>query len=518
MTNIAKQNAAGVAVLGNVDIVTALLDEYFVYVHPLVPIPHEPSFRAMSTRRADLHDPSFVGLVAAMLEVLTAAYPARVRIRFQNSSNRFSDAGDQSFSALDYAKHCRSMALHGLQSGFQDQRPFSTYDVMINYLLGLACMHEGNVIGSRFYLSDCQKLLTISIFGDVDDFVDAEQRRRTAWALTLTANDLQQAGYRCDALVSSVDASAETADLPSPNDDELITASGESEVPQNYVSRHWNFYTAARLHDTFANLAKLEDQAELGFIATAVVVQQYEETLAKLDMILADIPWYLTGNFDHTPHHRQLPPGQYASSMEDRVGDYSVGGSSLPGHRAILFGNAIQIQTHLIERCLQFIRGQTISAARDSGIDQPIIANASNGVTSQIYGAEELVTKHKKDEITRNLLTFIMACLRYDNADDILTLELVAKLQLSIMRLTRNTPGPHGERPVFGASGAAAPDALHVRAGTYLESVANPVLERIARFLSVSGDQTGVEAEIQQNWMELKALSKEYGIEQLIKV
>ena len=499
-------------------IVTALLDEYFIYVHPLAPIPHEPSFRAMLSRRADLHDPSFVGLVAAMLEVLTAAYPARVRMRFQNSSNQFSEDGNQSFSALEYVKHCRSMALQGLQSGFQDQRPFSTHDVMINYLLGLACMHEGSVIGSRFYLSDCQKILTIGVFPETDDFIDAEQRRRTAWALTLTVDDLQQAGHQCNALVSSVDALAETADLPSPNDDELITASGASQLPQDYVSRHWNFYTTARLHETFANLSKLEGQAELGFIATAVVVQQYEETLAKMDLILAEIPWYLTGNFDHPQHQRKLPPGQYALSMGDRAGDYPVDDSSLPEHRAILFGNAIQIQTHLIERCLQFIHGQTISAARDSDIDNPMVFNPSNGVTSQIYGAEELATKNKKDEITRNLLMLIAACLRYDNADDILSLELVAKLQLSIMRLTRNTPGPHGQQPVFGSSGAAAPDALHIRAGAYLERVANPVLERIARFLSVGGDQNGVEAEIQQNWMELKALSKEYGVEQLIKL
>ncbi|PIG80257.1 Zn(II)2Cys6 transcription factor [Aspergillus arachidicola] len=41
-----------------------LIDDYFTYIHPLIPIPHEPTFRAALDRREDVTNRTFLALAA----------------------------------------------------------------------------------------------------------------------------------------------------------------------------------------------------------------------------------------------------------------------------------------------------------------------------------------------------------------------------------------------------------------------------------------------------------------------
>ncbi|EHK97719.1 hypothetical protein M7I_6503 [Glarea lozoyensis 74030] len=43
-----------------------LVDDFFTYIHPLCPFPHEPSFRAAFKSRQDLSNPLFLALLASM--------------------------------------------------------------------------------------------------------------------------------------------------------------------------------------------------------------------------------------------------------------------------------------------------------------------------------------------------------------------------------------------------------------------------------------------------------------------
>ncbi|KAL8817709.1 MAG: hypothetical protein Q9191_008095 [Dirinaria sp. TL-2023a] len=58
-----KQNMETIAPL---PIVEALIQDYFTYLHPLIPVPHEPSFREALSQREDNTNPTFLALLTSM--------------------------------------------------------------------------------------------------------------------------------------------------------------------------------------------------------------------------------------------------------------------------------------------------------------------------------------------------------------------------------------------------------------------------------------------------------------------
>ena len=61
------------------DFVELLINDFFTYIHPLCPFPHEPSFRAAFSRREDMHNKQFLALLATMIGSLVASYPRKPR-------------------------------------------------------------------------------------------------------------------------------------------------------------------------------------------------------------------------------------------------------------------------------------------------------------------------------------------------------------------------------------------------------------------------------------------------------
>lgn len=107
-----------------------LVNDYFTYIHPLVPIPHEPTFREAFARREDLRDRSFLALFASMLEVLVASFPRRPRQLFtsEEARKRFPNAG----ALID---RCHQVLNDARGVGFLD-RDLSLYDACSSYLAG----------------------------------------------------------------------------------------------------------------------------------------------------------------------------------------------------------------------------------------------------------------------------------------------------------------------------------------------------------------------------------------------
>src|SRR6202012_340525 len=60
-----------------------LIDDFFTYIHPLCPFPHEPSFREAWERREDLSNNSFLALLASMMAALVASFPRKPRLHLK---------------------------------------------------------------------------------------------------------------------------------------------------------------------------------------------------------------------------------------------------------------------------------------------------------------------------------------------------------------------------------------------------------------------------------------------------
>ena len=526
LTTRADQTSPGIGVLGDLQIVTNLLDDYFSYLHPLAPIPHEPTFRATYSSRADLHDPSFVALVASMVGALTTSYPQRARMHFSKMNN-----GGQSFKAYEYAVHCRSTALRALTPEYLEKSSFSTYDIMINFLLGHNHMHEGKVPNSsHLYFSQCQALILSSRLSPPSDNLDEEQRRRTVWALFSKVKDMEHVNYAPRSLSTSINALVRTIEYPLPNDDEYLTASGPMTIPHGYTSRHIVFDTTIRMYNIASHLANPGETFLSNTSPWSYTKKQYQQAMAQVDLLLAHVPSTLTSDAASNErgidipensqygYKTQCPPGQYPLPNENNAGPDLVSREALLREvsnvpKATLCANALQVKSSLVEK---YHLGLRLHKAHSNlPIDQQLSPDepTSNQPVSDQDDLEQV--SQEKDNVVRHVLNALMDIAQRDSTDS-LNLEFVVKMKHNIHRLLYLPPHAIDDDG----------DGLHyidehrgplvVRSFHYLEAVAS-TLNNLEKHLSVSGDHNGVERDVQHCWSEIKALGNEFGVGQMIE-
>ncbi|BDD60637.1 hypothetical protein MAP00_005743 [Monascus purpureus] len=132
-----------------------LIDDYFTYIHPLIPVPHEPTFRAAFERRQDTTDSTFLALLASMVAVLVASFPRRPKLHLKSESERaaFPDS-------MSLIQRCYEVAIQARGVGYQD-RPSTVYDAAASYNLGIASGFVYSVQRSRMYLNECQAMIHV---------------------------------------------------------------------------------------------------------------------------------------------------------------------------------------------------------------------------------------------------------------------------------------------------------------------------------------------------------------------
>ncbi|KAF7540641.1 hypothetical protein G7Z17_g12159 [Cylindrodendrum hubeiense] len=121
-----------------------LVDDFFTYIHPLAPFPHEPTFRQSFANREDRTKPEFLGLLASMICALVASFPrsAREHLKAQHSTHLFP-------RAIVMIEKCREIALLTRGSKWQLKQPKTLDDAATSYFLGLASgyTHQWNASG-----------------------------------------------------------------------------------------------------------------------------------------------------------------------------------------------------------------------------------------------------------------------------------------------------------------------------------------------------------------------------------
>lgn len=110
-----------------------LVDDFFTYIHPLTPFPHEPTFRQSFQNREDRTSREFLALLASMIGFLVASFPRTVRIHLkkQHSGNLFP-------RAVTMIERCRLVALEARGPLFTNKQEMSVHDAATSYFLGLA--------------------------------------------------------------------------------------------------------------------------------------------------------------------------------------------------------------------------------------------------------------------------------------------------------------------------------------------------------------------------------------------
>lgn len=130
-----------------------LVDDFFKYIHPLVPFPHEPSFRDAFNSREDVRNPLFLALLASMMTALLASFPRRAQYHLKQHGlqARRSDV-------LQLGESCHKIALDSRGPGYLDG-DINVYDAATSYFLGLAAAYKGQKERMRLYLAECLTIL-----------------------------------------------------------------------------------------------------------------------------------------------------------------------------------------------------------------------------------------------------------------------------------------------------------------------------------------------------------------------
>ena len=135
--------------------VRLLLNDYFTYIHPLVPVPHEPTFRAAFERREDVTSRTFLALLASMIGSLVASFPRRPQLHLNT------DAEKAAFPhSMALVKRCHDVAVQARGPGYLD-RTASVYDAATSYFLGLCSGYVYNMRRCRAYLAECRTMLQV---------------------------------------------------------------------------------------------------------------------------------------------------------------------------------------------------------------------------------------------------------------------------------------------------------------------------------------------------------------------
>ena len=251
-----------------------LIDDYFLYIHPLITLPHEPTFRAAFANRQDKTDRSFLALIAAMLETLVASFPRRARRLFTSDQARvqFPNAG----ALID---RCHQIFVEARGLGYLD-RPIQLYDAIGSYLAGLTSAYVYDIGRMRLYFGECVMMLrTLGIHRpDIHapvgsatgadaavernrpaDYVYQESGRRLFWLMFVSAMSGRQLDDpESDLLMPPVAYVELMPVLPLEVDDQYITETQIYPQPADQVSVMVGFNLNAKIFRAFHTLAALE--------------------------------------------------------------------------------------------------------------------------------------------------------------------------------------------------------------------------------------------------------------------
>ena len=132
-----------------------LLDDFFTYIHPLVPIPHEFTFRAAFKRREDATSGTFLALLASMIGFLVASFPRQPKLRLKTEAERSAFP-----NSIALAKRCHDLAVQARGTGYLDRKA-TVYDAATSYFLGVCAGYIDNLRHCRVYLAECRTMLQV---------------------------------------------------------------------------------------------------------------------------------------------------------------------------------------------------------------------------------------------------------------------------------------------------------------------------------------------------------------------
>ncbi|KOS23364.1 hypothetical protein ESCO_006574 [Escovopsis weberi] len=251
-----------------------MIDDFFTYIHPLAPFPHEPTFRQSFANREDRTRPEFLGLLASMIAALVASFPrsAREYLRAQQSPFLFPRS-----SVL--VEKCRSVTLLTRGSSWSLKQPKTLDDAATSYFLGLSSGYILQWNSSRYFMAETLTLLRELGFsrpkhsGELPTFgndqlspestpfnhVKDQIGKRIFWCLLLSVRSFSQLGVsHNDVVIAPSTPSLPYPAYPENVDDNYIIANEIIHQPEGTITLLTGFRFAIDIYTTMNGVVSLE--------------------------------------------------------------------------------------------------------------------------------------------------------------------------------------------------------------------------------------------------------------------
>lgn len=355
-----------------------LIDDYFTYIHPLVPIPHEPTFRAAFERREDVTNPTFLALLASMIGSLVASFPRRPRLRLNTEAER--SAFPHSVALV---KRCHDVAVEARGTGYLD-RNATVYDAAISYFLGLCSGYIYDTRRCRIYMAECRTLLKVynlcqlptrwlssigphrspsstsevsqnlsnSGLEDSIDLIEQELGRRLFYVTLVGYNSIQQFGsVDAHTYVPPETPSQRYPPLPLEIDDEYLFPTHVAAQPAGIVSKLVGFNANVRVFTSYNALSAWE--AAFGSGQAIDWERQRSiiwESLQKVKTALNDVPQELALWLAHAsypePSQQEMEEGLASLDLctrERRQIQYEI-------QKANIYASQLATRSYLVDK------------------------------------------------------------------------------------------------------------------------------------------------------------------------
>ncbi|GAB7360961.1 hypothetical protein MBLNU230_g0944t1 [Neophaeotheca triangularis] len=137
-----------------VDTLELLIDDFFTYIHPLCPFPHEPSFREAWKRREDYSNKAFLALLASMIGTLVASFPRRPKqhLKMQQRESLFPNH-------MALVDRCQKICALARGPGYLENESLNVYDAATSYFLALTGAYTFRWRQGRLYFGECLNIL-----------------------------------------------------------------------------------------------------------------------------------------------------------------------------------------------------------------------------------------------------------------------------------------------------------------------------------------------------------------------
>ena len=252
-------------------LLSLLVDDYFIFIHPLVPFPHEPTFRTSLQNRDDVRDSKVLALLASMVGALVASFPRKARQHLKALRNE-----DLFPSSISLLERCQAVVAEARGPGYLDKDP-TLFDALTSYLLGLTGGYTFRLRQGKLYLGECLSILrclgfhrpgrtsmNVGTSGDdeenSDDLIEREIGRRAFWVLFVSARSYQQLGGSITELFIPPETSAAPyPPLPHEVDDNCIFSDRILPQPAGTLSEIVGFNANVKVYNgSFSFVSRIQ--------------------------------------------------------------------------------------------------------------------------------------------------------------------------------------------------------------------------------------------------------------------